>query len=321
MKKNNIFVLFSLVFLVVSCIFAQKTITLEELRNMNKKKVKKEKPKNIPEPEIAKPITGKVVSVKETETLAEGSQSKMTEPFIYIARTKTDFDNLKTLIEGFSTDKKIDFKKQAVIAAFAGTKNTGGYSVSITETEGQPNVAIKSPPKDAMVTQALTSPYKVSIVSVEEEDSLNVVISEEFQSKVKKYIIPSGRFEFAGGFLSMQSKFDIEGIIGVMKANDFITFIFNLKGKGNASQRKLIEFASAKIEGGSNSIQYNTKIARVEGGNFIDKPHPPFVVEVKFAAGNIFMKFNPGKRDYVVSDGYEGRGELDGSVAGAGFKQ
>lgn len=305
MRKNKVFVLFSLVFLVVSCVFAQKSITLEELRKMNKKaNVEKPKNKNIPEPEIAKPITGKVVSVKETETLAEGSQSKLTEPFIYIVRTQGDFENLKNLIDGFSTDKKIDFKKQAVIAAFAGTKSTGGYSVSITETEGQPNVAIKNPPEDAIVTQALTSPYKVSVIPIDEENSLKVIASEEFQYQMKTYKVTASEFEFSGGFLGMHKKFQAEGIIKVMKSGNYITFAFNLWGKGKESNRKLFEMASGNLR------EDSANISRVEGGNFINKPHPPWNVSVKFSENKLLMEFRPGKRDYVVSDGYEGRGSL-----------
>lgn len=65
----------------------------------------------------------------------------------------------------------VDFDKQTVVAIFAGTKPTGGYSVKVTKVTdqsrpGKPSTAVVdyeviSPPPDAMVTQALTYPYVV----------------------------------------------------------------------------------------------------------------------------------------------------------------
>lgn len=54
----------------------------------------------------------------------------------------------------------------AYVAAFWGRKNTGGYSVALSETREQDGrtvilLSLKEPPKDAMVTQAITYPYVV----------------------------------------------------------------------------------------------------------------------------------------------------------------
>jgi hypothetical protein len=57
----------------------------------------------------------------------------------------------------------------AYVAAFWGRKNTGGYSLALSETREQAGqtvvlLSLKEPPKDAMVTQAITYPYVVVYV-------------------------------------------------------------------------------------------------------------------------------------------------------------
>jgi len=63
---------------------------------------------------------------------------------------------------------KIDFGKQQVLAVFMGRRNTGGYSVKIVRIEDKTKRVVtvreSSPPPDAMVTMALTSPYHVVVV-------------------------------------------------------------------------------------------------------------------------------------------------------------
>ncbi len=310
MKKNNILILISLLALMVSCVIAQRSITLEELRNMKKnttevKEEKKDAKTKVPKDMEAPIKPGMEVSLDEAETLAEGSQSNMEKPFIFVARTKEDYAMLKKLITGFSSEKEIDFNKQAVIAAFAGTKNTGGYSISIYQMQGRTNVIVKKPSEDAMVTQVLTQPYKVAVVSIEEQASLDLAISEEFQDEITTYKVTSGEFEFSGGFIGRQHTFAPQGTIGVMKSGDYVTFAFNLTGKGDDSERKLSEMASGKMKKGSANIN------RLEAGNFIDLPHPPLDVTAQMKDNKLSMKFEPGKRNYVVNDGYEGRGRLE----------
>jgi hypothetical protein len=307
MKKHNILVLVVFPLLVGSCVFAQKYMTLEELRNMKKKpkaeqqEVKKDVPKVIPAP----PRTGMTVQIKQAEKLAEGSYSKIEKPFIFIARTMEDYAKISDLVEGFSSDKQIDFNKQAVVAAFAGMKNSGGYQVDIFKLQGRINVLVKKPPTDAMVTQAITYPYQIAIVDVEEESSLNVAFSDEFKNEMQNYTITTSEFEFEGGFIGRQTKFKANGTIGVLKYNNFITFTFDLKGLGNESNRMLSEMSSGNLD------ESNANITRVEAGSFIDRPHPPLNVAVNFTNDKLTMRFEPGKRDYIVNDGFVGRGILE----------
>lgn len=306
MKKYSLIIAVILISLIGSCVFAQKYMTLEDLRNMNKNKQPekteiKDKSADLEVP----PPTGMTVTSDESETLAEGSYSKIEKPFIFIARTAEDYALLKDLVEGFSSDKVIDFKKQAVIAAFAGMKNTGGYSISIYNLQGRTNIITKSPPKDAFVTDAITYPYKIAVVPMQEEDSLEIAASDDFQSGMTTYKLTSGDFEFSGGFAGRQTTFQAVGDVKIMRFGDFVTFNFELTGKGDAKNRQLMETASAKISGNSG------KIKRIEAGSFMDRPHPPLNVSVNLDGDKLSMKFTSDKRDYVISDGFEGNGSLE----------
>ncbi len=63
----------------------------------------------------------------------------------------------------------VDFEKKMVLAAFLGVRSTGGYSVKIEGIGKRKNkivVAVREakPPKNAMVIQAITSPYHIKVV-------------------------------------------------------------------------------------------------------------------------------------------------------------
>jgi hypothetical protein len=306
MKKNNILILLSLLSLLAACVPAQKPVTPDEQSRQNKQeKTKKEEKVGLPDDPEAPPQKDKKIELKEAEVLAKGQNSGVEEPFIYIARTKEDLAIIRSLAGGFSVEKEIDFTKQAVIAAFAGTKNTGGYTLSIYQLEGITHVLVKNPPEDAFVTQALTQPFEVGLISLDEEEPLELAVSDEFKNGTDVYEVTSGEFEFSGGFAGIRKNFRPEGTIRVLKWGGYVTFIFDLKGTGDAANRILSEYASGKLNGDQ------ARLNRLEAGNFIDRPHPPLKVFAEFEGDKLSMKFTPGKRGYVVNDGFEGSGKLE----------
>lgn len=61
-----------------------------------------------------------------------------------------------------------DFSRQVAVAAFAGARNTGGWSVELGEAEPAPGGAVvrwraKGPTPGAFVTMAFTAPYAVRL--------------------------------------------------------------------------------------------------------------------------------------------------------------
>ena len=307
MKIHKLFILLCLFALTATTVSAQTMMTLEQLRNLGKTKtelvkIKKEKPKVMED----KSASNESDKGTEAPSLIDNSNAEVPTPFIYVVRTKSDWENIKPLVGELYLKKEIDFSKQAIVAAFAGMKNTGGYSVSVKKAkDGVINIGIKSPESGDMTTQAITYPHKVALVDVQEEDSLNIIASEEFMSEMTTYKVTSGNFEFEGGFIGRETKFDATGEVRVMKFNDLVTFSFNLKGVDNESGRILNELASGSLKENSATIN------RLEAGNFIDRPHPPLDVSVSFTENKLTMKFEPGKRNYIVNDGFVGRGSLE----------
>ncbi|HXG84999.1 MAG TPA: protease complex subunit PrcB family protein [Pyrinomonadaceae bacterium] len=243
-------------------------------------------------------------SAGKIEMLAEGTDSSVSTPFVFVARTPETFSQLQKLVKNLPPEK-IDFNKTAVVAAFAGEKNTGGYSFDIVENAGKISVNLVAPPKDAFVTQALTTPYAVALVSIERGNSLNLDLSANFSGAMKKYRVTSGQFGFSGGIAGSQKKFNAGGTIGVLTYAKLFTVIFNLTGKAGESGRKLNETVSGALVGEKLSFP------RVEAGDFIDRPHRFLIADGIFTGEKLSLEFKSGEPDYVVSDSFEGSGKIE----------
>lgn len=115
------------------------------------------------------------------KVIAEGAYSTVEMPRILIARSAKDYLKLQSLVENLPAASAIDFKKTAVVAAFAGTKNTGGYSVKIIRVGGVIKIQIAAPPKDAMTIDALTQPFAVALVPVAEVS--RIVYSKDWKRR------------------------------------------------------------------------------------------------------------------------------------------
>lgn len=96
---------------------------------------------------------------------------------IYIARS---FEDAIAITEGDSRLEdvlsKINFEKEALIFVFAGTFNTGGYSINVDSIKriGKNKISavfsISSPSPDSIVTQALTHPSIIVSLKVSKTD-------------------------------------------------------------------------------------------------------------------------------------------------------
>src|SRR4051794_35148180 len=70
--------------------------------------------------------------IKELKVLAQGGMSEVDQPLVIVARDESVYDALKQLVSGLPDMTPEFFRRSAVVAAFAGQKRTGGYSVKIT---------------------------------------------------------------------------------------------------------------------------------------------------------------------------------------------
>ncbi len=292
--KHTALLIIALFFAVQNTCNAQnnsKPVTRKETDKSTNTKVKKEK---------------KVKTENNLKVLASGSYSEMEEPFIFVARDKESLEKLKNLpINNIEIKEEIDFEKNVVVAAFAGTMRTGGYEVEITGTDSKVSVNLDSPPKDAMVTQALTQPFSVVLVPLKNDESLNLEVSDYWKDKAENYSVKTGSVEFSGGIAGIRQRFDTEGSIRVYRLNKFVTMIFDIKGKDKESGRKFSDVISVELADDS------LKVENITGGNLIERPHPPMKLDADFSADKISVMLITQNEKTSVSDGFTGKAVLE----------
>ncbi len=244
---------------------------------------------------------------EDIKVLAEGAHSKIEQPFVFVARSNETYAQLQNLAENLPPVLEIDFSTTAVVAAFTGTKNTGGYSVSIKSSAGKVSIDTINPPKDAMVTQVITAPFKVALVPLEENNSINLELSASWKSAMQTYRITSGTFEYSGGIAGARKEFGVEGTIGVLSFGDNTTLVFNLTGKGAEKTRKLSEVTSGLMKDGK------IDLAGLNAGSFSENPKPPLKVSGIIANNKLSLVFEPLLNR--IADGFQTRGKIEAMKA------
>ena len=128
------------------------------------------KPLNTAAPKDAAAAPPKLAIVKEWKN----SGGVETQQKRIVVKDPKEWETVWSAMVGNRSPKpetpKIDFGTHMVIAVFMGVRSTGGYSVAITDIadlNGKRVVTVKTqnPARDAMLTQALTSPYHVVLVA------------------------------------------------------------------------------------------------------------------------------------------------------------
>jgi len=266
----------------------------------------------------------------EIKELAAGSYSSIREPFIIVARDAQTYALLKELngkLPEFGADF---FESHAVIAAFLGQRRSGGYSVSITREGagrggggGLLRIAEGSPPKDAMVTMALTAPFQIVSVAVEEESPLTLELGATWQAAARPYKVEAGEFTRTGGFVGRPEKSTLKGDIRIMRHAQLATLFFSLQGTGaeqgahalrgtgadEVGARALQDVATGKVEGDGNFT-----LTRLDPGSFVPPPRHPLRAQGKFGDGENKLTFTFEILQMKVDDGYGGQGTLNATA-------
>ena len=238
------------------------------------------------------------------KVLAEGSHSKVETPFVFVARDAKSYTQLQNLVEGLPVT--VDFKKNAVVAGFAGERSTGGWSVEIRKVGKRVLIDLKSPPKGSMTTQVITYPFKVSLIPLDENEALPLDWTTSYAKNSKTFQVTKGDFEYSGGFAGRRKQFKANGTIQMLTFGEYTTVLFKLKGTGTESKRQLSEIASGTLKNG------NIELARLDTGSFVENPHPPFGVKGTLKGKNISLNFD--SLPTTFADGFEGKGSLEAKL-------
>ena len=278
------------------CVAAQSDCQSKNKKSVNKNtnKIMNEK---TPDEIVSSPNQTKL------KTIAEGANSKIETPFVFVARSPETYTQMRSLAEDLPPASQFDFKKSAIVAAFAGTKNTGGYSVEIQKSGDKITVKSIAPPKGAMTTQALTAPYQIALIPVENEENLSLDIAENWQNAAQTYEVSSGEFEYSGGIIGLVKKFNVEGTIKILTLGDELTMIFNLSGRDAEKARKLDAAASGKIKDGK------IDVPRLDAGSFSESPKPPLKVSGTLVNNKLNLTFEPLPTN--IADGFQARGKIE----------
>jgi len=249
----------------------------------------------------------------ELKVLAEGSQSAITNSFVAVVR---DAETYAALVKLDGNLPKLDeefFQSNAVIAAFLGERNTGGYSVEInSDGAGGIRVVEKKPGKDMMVTQMITAPFK--IVALESTSNSRVPLSfdDAWRQRAQSYRVINGTFTYSGGLTGTGETFELKGTVLVMREGKLATLAFELFSSGSAHKHSLTDSASTVV-GDDGRIM----IGRLGAGSLVPPPNGGLQAGGTFGdKGKLRLQFS--SRAISISESYGGRGSIEADASGTG---
>jgi len=249
------------------------------------------------------------------KTLVVGAYGEIEQPFVAVVRDAETYAALRELVGALPEMNESDFSKHVVVAAFLGTRSTGGYGVNITREGGSAlSVSETTPPKGAMTSQALTAPFKVVSIPVNDEESPALQLGEAWHSVSRLYRVKEGSFTSSGGITGRGEQFKLEGDLRVARLGKLMTIAFELKGAGGNRPRDLSATATglAKDDGGFS-------IARLAAGTLVAPPNGGLQATGQLTENGerLSLKFTP--LPSRASDSFSGTGTLEAfAVAGTG---
>lgn len=262
-----------------------------------------------PSVELEKPASG------EIKVLGEGHHSAIANSFVALVRDAEVYAALRKLDGNLPKVATDFFETNALVAAFLGERNTGGYGIEITQSPAGIRVSEKRPAKDAMVTQVITSPFKVVAIEGGASSAVWLALDDAWQQRIQSYPITTGKFGMGGGIAGTSEEFVLNGAMGVMREGKVATFQFRLAATGGARARALTDYATGVVEGDG-----KITINRFSAGSLINPPTAGLQADGKFSDGSKKLLLNMWSRPSMISDGYGGRGSLEAEVAGSAAK-
>lgn len=255
--------------------------------------------------------------------LAEGSYGSVEETFVAVVRDADAYAALSAAAGGLPPLGADFFRSNVVVAAFLGTRRTGGYAVQITRGPGgRVRVAESTPPKDAMTTQALTAPFKV--VSLETEgptparlEPVPLELDDAWRRALRPYRAQDSEFEASGGLAGTRESLRLEGELGVMRLGKLVTLVFDLRGvvvggKGaTGGPRTLQTTATGFAQQGGGFL-----LPRMDAGTLVGGPNGGLRAALQFTGNDDALSLTFEPLPVAMSDSFQGRGRLSANANG-----
>lgn len=247
------------------------------------------------------------------KVLAEGSQSGVSDAFVAVARDALTYGALRESLSRLPEMSADSFRTSVVVAAFLGRRMTGGYSVVITSgPDGTIRLAESKPSKDMMVTQAITTPFKVISVPINDKQPLSLEMEGEWKTMTRPYNVTTSAFTVTGGFAGTTEDFRLEGGIGIMREGKLATFTFDLKAANVTKTRALKDVVTGVVEPDG-----SLTITHMAAGSLVSPPPGALRANGKFNDGENKLTLAFQSLPSNVADGYLGHGTLEATATAA----
>jgi hypothetical protein len=100
--------------------------------------------------------------------IIRGSNSTVTTRVNYVITSVDELQKLWEMVDATDELPAVDFKKEVVLAVFAGEQPTTGYAISVSKVEDRDartvSITLMKPDGDCMTGQSITAPYEIVAV-------------------------------------------------------------------------------------------------------------------------------------------------------------
>ncbi|HEX8773010.1 MAG TPA: protease complex subunit PrcB family protein [Pyrinomonadaceae bacterium] len=248
----------------------------------------------------------------DIKILTQGAYNSVSESFVAVARDAETYRELRRLDDNLPILSSEAFKRAAVVAAFLGQRRSGGFGVEIKRsTDGALRINETKPPPGSMSTQALTTPYKIVLVPIENERPLRLELDKSWREGTRPYKVAAGEFTMSGGFAGRSENMRLAGSLAVMRHANLATFIFDLKGTGGSKVRELKEAATGLVQAGG-----ELRLARFNAGSLVEPPENLLEAKGQFSNNESDLTLSFESLPSNINDGYQGRGRLTATATG-----
>lgn len=246
------------------------------------------------------------VSSEDIKDVAEGGYSGVEETFVAVVRDAETYEALRQLVGELPPPRAELFKTHAVVAAFLGMRNSGGYGVKITRAQGGAlSISETTPPKGAMTTMALTSPFRIVSVPLSDEAGIRLELDAAWKKVLRAYNVREGDFTVSGGIAGRTDKFNLEGGLRVVRVSKLVTVFFDLKSGAGAQARVLQATASGPADDAG-----NFKLPRINDTSIVNWSSSGLRATGQMPGDGQELSLSFDSLPSNIADGFNGRGRI-----------